>query len=85
MHACLYVCVLCFCSKEKLALMPRYVRMMWINAETSAFVIACRCVLRHGADIHVLMACCAVLIVVGVAALCACWFESEIGCRNRRF
>ena len=82
MHVCIYAC--CACSKEKLELMPRYVRMMWTSARTSTCVIACRCVLRHGADIRVLMACCAVLIVIGFAALCAYWFESEIGCRKRR-
>ncbi len=82
MHVCIYAC--CACSTEMLALMFSNVRMMWANARTSTFVFACRCVLRHVADIRVLMACCAVLIVVGVAALRACWFESEIGCRKRR-
>ncbi len=86
LYACMHVCIyaFCACSREMLALMSSNVRMMLTNARTSTFVFACRCVLRHGADIRVLMACCAVLIVVGVAALCAYWFESEIGCRKRR-
>jgi hypothetical protein len=83
MCACLYLLV-CACSKEMLALMSIIVYKMWTDARTSTFVFACRCVLRHSADIGCVMACCAVLIVVGFAVLCVYWFESEIGCRKRR-